>query len=215
MKRRLLLTMGKSLIGLFLCMFIAGCGKREAKLLSSTEKATETQASLEESLDSSYEMEEINSTATVCIYICGEVMMPGVYELPVDARICDAVEAAGGFTTEACQTYWNLAQGLTDGEMICVPTVEEAYERGLGENQENEIGSVSSESGITADGRVNINVATIEELMTLPGIGQTRAEQIVAYRQKNGSFSSIEEICKVSGIKDKTFQQLKEYISVK
>ena len=160
----------------------------------------------------------------VYVYICGEVTNPGVYILPESARICDAVDAAGGMTEQASRNYWNLAKELGDGEMIYIPTIEEANERGFSEL--DAAGDAASgfstdaaakeqqTSGISSDGRVNINAATKEELMTIPGIGETRADSIVAYRKENGNFGAIEDIMNVSGIKDATFQKIKNYITV-
>ena len=156
------------------------------------------------------------------MYICGEVCVPGVYMLPEGARICDAVEAAGGLTQEASRDYWNLAERLVDGAMISVPTEAEAKERlgaGAGQGASEMAGqkTLSDGADIAAssdDSRVNLNTATAEELMTIPGIGEAKAKAIVSYRQENGDFSSIEEIMNISGIKEGLFRQMKDYIMV-
>lgn len=140
------------------------------------------------------------------IYICGEVERPGVYELPAGSRICDAVDAAGGMTDEADREYWNLAEPLSDGQMISFPTVEEAKSRRE---------SAGASSGITVDGRVNINTAGLEELMTIPGVGKTRGEAILAYRSEHGVFEEPGDITKVSGIGEATFERMKDCIAVK
>lgn len=160
------------------------------------QEVTETQAAAEK-------------TGTIVVYVCGEVINPGVYELAAGMRICDAVEAAGGLTKKASRDYWNLAEELTDGQMLCFPTAQEAKERmeSAGETQ-------TADSGTSADGKVNINTADITVLQTIPGIGQTRAEAILAYRKENGSFQSIEDIMKVSGIKNGLFEKMKDYITV-
>lgn len=160
------------------------------------QEETETQAAAEK-------------TGTIVVYVCGEVINPGVYELAAGMRICDAVEAAGGLTKKASRDYWNLAEELTDGQMLCFPTAQEAKERmeSAGETQ-------TADSGTSADGKVNINTADITVLQTIPGIGQTRAEAILAYRKENGSFQSIEDIMKVSGIKNGLFEKMKDYITV-
>ena len=158
----------------------------------------------------------------ICVYICGEVCVPGVYMLPEGARICDAVEAAGGLTQEASRDYWNLAERLVDGAMISVPTEAEAKERlgaGAGQGASEMTGqkTLSDGADIAAssdDSRVNLNTATAEELMTIPGIGEAKAKAIVSYRQENGDFSSIEEIMNISGIKEGLFRQMKDYIMV-
>jgi competence protein ComEA len=179
------------------------------------------------------------------IYICGEVINPGVYILDATARLCDAVEAAGGMTESASRTYWNLAMQLSDGQMIYIPSMEEAAERdfspllaadasGSGAGSSGNTDGTSSAGGtdsaggangssatagtdtggISADGKVNINTATKEQLMTVPGIGSAKADSIIAYRETNGSYASIDDIMNVSGIKEGLFQSMKEYITV-
>lgn len=120
-----------------------------------------------------------------------EVAAPGVYQLKDGMRICDAVEAAGGLTKAASREYWNLAEKLSDGQMIYFPTEEEARER-----------KASAEAaGATvgkSDGRIDINTADATQLVTIPGIGETRAAAILAYREKNGPFAKVEDIMQVS-----------------
>ena len=120
-------------------------------------------------------------------------------------RIGDAVSAAGGFTKAAGQEYWNLAEPLKDGQMLCIPTEEEARERK--ESYEETMESVS-------DGRININTADADKLTEIPGIGQTRAQAIIAYRTENGDFTCVEDIMKVSGIKNALFEKMKDFITV-
>lgn len=136
----------------------------------------------------------------ICVYICGEVVNPGVYELKNGSRIYDALKQAGGFSPNAAKEYINLAESLRDGQQILVPGQEDIKSL-----------SVSNQSG---DGLVNINTASAEELTTLAGIGKSRAEAIISYRDNNGGFSSIEDIMQVSGIKEGAFQKIKDYIKV-
>lgn len=160
------------------------------------------------------------------VYICGEVNHPGVYTLPEGSRVCDVLELAGGLTAEASTNYWNQAMLLTDGMMLFFPTEEEAANR-LGDidwtdagrtgSAESSSGNNSFDNGESAsamDGKVNINTATEAQLMTVPGIGASKAKSIISYRNENGDFRSIEDIMKVSGIKEGLFQQIKEYIMV-
>lgn len=135
----------------------------------------------------------------VYVYICGEVVNPGVYELKSDSRLFAAVDAAGGFTEFASRESINLAKELKDGEQVFVPA--------LGDE-------TSGGTPATNDGLININSASPEELTALPGIGQSRAKTIVEYREKNGDFASIEDIMNVSGIKDASFQKIKDHIKV-
>ncbi len=148
--------------------------------------------------------QEVSTEASrIFVHVCGAVNAPGVYELAAGSRYQDAVRAAGGFAENAEETFLNLATVLTDGEQLRVPTVEEAASREASREQEAE-----------ADSRVDINQAGREELMTLPGIGEVRAEAILQYREENGPFSSVEELMNVPGIKESTFGQIKEKIKV-
>ena len=146
--------------------------------------------------------ETAETEAAVCyVHICGEVYEPGVYALPEGSRIFEAVEAAGGLTDEAAEESLNLAGVITDGMQIVIISKEEAISR------------KEAEAAVSA-GIVNLNQASKEQLMTLPGIGESRAEDILRYRKEHGSFQTIEEIMKVPGIKDAAFQKIKDSIGV-
>ncbi len=150
---------------------------------------------------------EENTEASVCyVYVCGEVLYPGVYRLSEGQRIYEAIGLAGGFTPEAAQSYLNLAQPVTDGMKIEVPDQEQAS---VMPAETAGIAAVSADSG-----KININTADRSQLMTLSGIGEARAEAIIAYRTEHGNFQTIEDIMKVSGIKDAAFQKIKEKITV-
>ena len=154
------------------------------------------------------------------VHICGAVKTPGVYELSQGSRIYQAVEMAGGFLPEADQSFLNLAQPVADGMKITVWTRQEAETAAQGqgiafpgtENGYPKEANAAEESETKA--KVNINTAGKEELMTLRGIGASRAEDIIAYREKHGSFQKIEDIMKVSGIKDAAFEKIKDDITV-
>ena len=135
------------------------------------------------------------------VYVCGAVKNPGVYELPLESRVYEAVGLAGGMTSEAAQTAVNQAELLVDGQMIEIPTEEEMQFAAAAEEERS-------------DGLVNINTAGLEELKTLPGIGDSKARSIIAYREKNGAFVSIEDIKKIEGIKDGVFAKLEDCIKV-
>ncbi len=164
--------------------------------------------------------------STLFVHICGEVMRPGVYELPEGSRVYEAVEEAGGFTQDAAADYVNLAYILEDGWKIEIPSWENLETDGEGKG--NGISSgISADAGWTGngtgdfggdasgDGLVDINTATKQELITLPGVGESRAESIISYREKNGGFSRIEDIMKVEGIKDGMFAKMKDKICVR
>jgi competence protein ComEA len=150
------------------------------------------------------------------VHVCGEVNQPGMYVLPSDSRVAEAIEAAGGFTKEAQEASVNLARKLQDGEQLYVLSKEEALASpaaaiaGQEENKEN--GSLKS--GTDSEGKINLNLATKEELMTLPGIGSAKADAILSYRTEQGSFTKIEDIKKIEGIKDGVFQKIKDKITV-
>lgn len=156
------------------------------------------------------------------VHICGAVEHPGVYLLPQGSRIYQAVEAAGGFRQDAGEDYLNQAQLLFDGMKVYVPTSEEVSEQGgslLQEmGQEGIIGAIqgssSALSGSEDSGLVNINTASEELLCTLSGIGPGKAKSIIAYREQNGAFRSIEEIMNVEGIKEGLFARIRDSITV-
>ena len=140
------------------------------------------------------------------VHICGQVKEPGVYELPEGSRVYEAVEAAGGFTEEAAAEALNLAEKITDGMKITVYDREEA--RTL------EVSGLSESGGPGSGGLVNLNTAGKEALMTLSGIGESKAEDIIRYRKESGGFKKIEDIMKVPGIKNAGFQKIKDRITV-
>ena len=122
-------------------------------------------------------------------------------EVPEGSRAAEALELAGGMTTEADPFYVNLAEIVTDGQKLYFPTASEA--------EELEAAGKAAEEGL-----VNINTASAEELCTLPGIGASRAADIVRYREKNGAFQTKEDIMKVSGIKQNAYDKLCDRITV-
>ncbi|QJS97193.1 hypothetical protein B8A41_00445 [Dolosigranulum pigrum] len=137
----------------------------------------------------------------------GEVHAPGVYELPTDGRVKDAIAMAEGLTDEANELAINFAQKVEDQMVIYVP--HEDDDSGLPENTTTGAGEAS---GATV---ININTASEQELMTLSGIGQAKAQQIIQYREENGLFDTSEDLMNVSGIGEKSFETLKDSIKVK
>ncbi len=154
--------------------------------------------------------------STLFVHICGEVVKPGVYELPEGSRIFDAVEAAGGFTQDASESYVNLAQVLEDGWKVEIPGAGAVCNAGPG-NMAGITGNTADMGGNAGagDGLVDINTATKQELCTLPGVGESRAESIISYRERNGGFERIEDIMKVEGIKEGMFSKMKDKICVR
>ncbi len=149
--------------------------------------------------------EQAEEPEEVIVDICGAVNDSKVVTLPSGSRVEDAIKAAGGLTDEADLSGINRAAELADGEKIYIPTADEV-ERG--------IELPSAESNISADGSININEATAEELETLNGIGPVTAEKIIQYRTEYGKFESKEELMEVNGIGEKTYAQIKDKIRV-
>lgn len=139
----------------------------------------------------------------VVVHVAGAVLRPGVYSLPAGSRVVDAVEAAGGHSSEAAPNAVNLAGVLTDGAQVYMPTGSEVAEGWTGVAAGSTTGVVASVSGgVSVGGPVNINSAGVAELDTLPGIGQVTAGKIVADRTANGPFGSLDDLARVSGIGD-------------
>ena len=146
--------------------------------------------------------------AMVYVHVCGMVEQPGVYGLPEGSRVYEAVEAAGGIRDGGAADYLNLAETLKDGMKLEVPSESQAEEwkaQGI---------KPAADPEAKARHMVNLNTATREELMSLRGIGESRAEDIIRYRETYGGFQSIEDIMNVSGIKDAAFEKIKDSITV-
>lgn len=140
--------------------------------------------------------------AEIQVHVGGEVVTPGLYKLEDGARINDAIQAAGGFTENANKDSLNLAKILEDGEQLVIPSKSGTSAEGGGA------------SSSTNNGKVNINTADLATLQTLSGVGPATAQKIIDFRTANGKFKSIEDIKKVSGIGDKTFEKFKDQICV-
>ena len=153
--------------------------------------------------DSSDDSTKDDSNTDIYVHICGAVINPGVYQVPAGTRVYQALELAGGSSDDAYLSGINLADKLADGQKVYIPAE--------GENAE---GILSTDSGDVQSVMININTASEAELMTLPGIGQSRAKDIINYRVKNGLFESIDDIMKVSGIKEAAFEKIKDLIKV-
>lgn len=130
----------------------------------------------------------------IYVDIKGAVQKPGLYKLKRADRLNDAIEAAGGFSKDADRESVNLAAFLEDGSEIVIPSV--------------------SDETMNAYGKININTASVYELMTLDGIGEGYAKRIVEYREHNGAFLNIEQIKNVQGIGTKQFEKIKDFITV-
>lgn len=139
---------------------------------------------------------------TVVVHVLGAVAAPGLYRLREGARVVDAVAAAGGFRADAERSGLNLARVLADAEQLVVPVVGAVPPAG------------SAAAGVAADGRVDLNAADRATLETLPRVGPAMAERIIAWRDANGGFRAVEDLLQVSGIGERTFDALRELVTV-
>lgn len=182
----------------------AGCAKESDDVfcldgLDKMESVGEDEVEAEDTIPEGYSAEEA-APAVIYVFVCGAVRQPGVVALPDGSRAEAGVLAAGGMREDADVDYVNLAAPLTDGEKLYIPTLEE--------------GALLKQEDAGGGGLVNINTADAALLCTLPGIGESRASDIIAYREQNGAFDKIEDIMKVPGIKEGAFEKLKDLITV-
>ena len=182
----------RCLIGLLGCivLFVTGCGTADEAIVLIPPGESVAEFPELEAAEQAAETRVVEPQ-TVYVYVCGAVRTPGVVEVPEGSRAAEALELAGGMTTEADPFYVNLAEIVTDGQKLYFPTASEAEE-------------------LEAAGKA----ASAEELCTLPGIGASRAADIVRYREKNGAFQTKEDIMKVSGIKQNAYDKLCDRITV-
>lgn len=198
------------LLILLLCLSCIGCRKKEEITLKSEETVLEPETDQIVHSAADENESETAETGSVCVYVCGAVNTPGVYELENGSRIFQAIAMAGGLTQEAASTYVNQAEPVTDGQKIYVPKMEEVSADGMMQGTDLKEGTATQQS--EDEDKVNINTADQTELQTLPGIGEMKASAIIAYREANGAFSGTEEIMQVEGIKEGTFRKIKDLI---
>ncbi|MBE5858295.1 MAG: ComEA family DNA-binding protein [Lachnospiraceae bacterium] len=158
--------------------------------------------------------EPIPEEKVICVHICGAVVSPGVYEIPRGSRVYEAVMAAGGYREDADEDYVNQALVLNDSDKLVIPTLADTEAMVIPSDRKAREFGVGSGDPKTESGKVNINTAGVEELCTLSGIGEARAKVIISYRDSNGPFGSIEDIMNVSGIKQASFDRIKNDICV-
>lgn len=205
---------------IFMLMFlllIAGCANREGQgaelFLSGVKDVEKTEESSDSETEGSDGAEQTDGQTEVqqsliYVQVSGAVNEPGVYALQEGSRVFEAIALAGGVNGEADIQSLNQAKPLTDGEMIYVLNAQEAQEAA-------EAGNVTEEQNQSQDDdRVNLNTATKEELMQLPGIGAAKAERILAWREENGSFAQIEDLMKIEGIKEGVFSKIEDCVKV-
>lgn len=186
---------------------LTGCAREQTQFVQI--RSSVVQQSVSE-LAAESQIQEIQAEKAEMIYVhvCGAVQNAGVYTLESGARVFEAIEAAGGFQEEAADESINQARVLVDGEELYIPTREEVLSSS----------AVIPGNSQTGDGdkaqKVNINTADVSELTTITGIGESRARAIIAWREEHGGFSSTEELKNIDGIADKTYEKIKDSITV-
>lgn len=207
---------------------LCGCGNRTMLLTSETQtemQMTDGFAGEEEQVEVSTTEEAVTTATTtemveqpdeVAVYVCGAVRQPGVYYVAGSAIRETAVRMAGGFSDDADVTYVNLAQTIIAGEQIYIPTLEETAGILLSEREDETASAehASADTNAERNGKININTAGKELLMTLPGIGESKADAIIAYREAQGKFQNTEELMQIRGIKEGIYNQIKDLIIV-
>lgn len=202
-----------------LLILLCGCGS-PATILTTETKQEDTAVTAQIISEPDTSLEEMETTqeqkeTKVAVYICGSVNNPGVYYVSETAIKETVVLMAGGFTEDADDVYVNLAETVSQGEQIYIPTREETAGTSLTDREAQMRADVPGEADhAVTDGKVDINTAGKEELMTLPGIGESKANAIIAYRQAQGRFQSTEELMNIDGIKEGIYDKIKDLIIV-
>lgn len=204
MKKRIGLTLLYAAVVSMLC---CGCGEKDRAILignTNENERTQEDAPPEESAQSvsaATQTESASGEEKIRVYVCGAVANPGVVEIAAGGRAEDALRAAGGFAPEAAREAVNLADWVSDGQKLYFPVEGEEAQR-------------AEAAADSASGLVNINTADAAALCTLPGVGESRAADIIAWREANGGFDSCEDIMKVSGIKTAMYEKIRDLITV-
>lgn len=194
-------------------LFLGGCAAQHGGEAQAVAMQLELQTDAEEESEQTGDVQPQESPAVAYVHICGAVNSPGVYMVEADCRLFAVIEQAGGLTPEADESSLNLAHAVTDGQQIVVLTKEETAE--LAAKGRYCAGAPEADSGAgQGSGLVNINTASVAELTAISGIGESRAQAIIAYRERNGGFRTIEDIKKVDGIKEGLFSKIKDKITV-
>ena len=192
-------------------LLLGGCSDEEVVLSDIPGTEAVEYSETEEQSSTEVPSTEESTETPAFVYVIGAVNRPGVYEVREDSRIFEVIERAGGFREDAAAESLNLASRVKDGSVYEVLSREE-YEKARKPG-----GAASSETAVSGGeegGLININTASVTELTGINGIGESRAQAIVTYREENGGFSCIEDIMKVSGIKDGLFKKIKDQITV-
>jgi len=193
-----LIVIGILFVGVMLCL----CFKQAKPASNTNIPAMQSTGSTVSATSASISSEN----AVMMVDVKGAVKKPGVYDITNSPRVQTAVAKAGGLTDEADTVKLNLAQKLTDGQLVYVPMRGEVTTDILTDNKDSKATNNQE--------KVNLNTATVTELQTLTGIGEKKAEQIISYREAHGGFKKIDEIKEVSGIGDKRFETIQDSIII-
>ncbi|MCY8490375.1 helix-hairpin-helix domain-containing protein [Bacillus atrophaeus] len=200
--KKIILTAGAVVIFIVILLIFPGAKKQEpVQQITASPDTAGTQVQQQESKGDA-------DGEKIIIDIKGAVKHPGVYELKTGDRVSQAIEKAGGINSEADEKQVNLAELLQDGTVVYIPSEGE-------ESTQSASANASVQNGAGKEALVNINTASLEELQAISGVGPSKAEAIIAYREENGKFQAVEDITNVSGIGEKSFEKIKSAITVK
>ncbi|MGN0733614.1 MAG: helix-hairpin-helix domain-containing protein [Emergencia sp.] len=195
--KRIWIAAASAVVLIVAVLFFGNYGKNEKLVITSPE---------DETLQVADSQDTAVSAKIIYVDISGEVKNQGVYQVADGTRLFEVIEKAGGLTANASIESINQAEVVTDGQKIIVPNKDDFVTSGSGQNQ--------GSKGLMDNGLVNINIADLDGLQEIPGVGPATAEKIIAYRNSNGSFKSKEDLMNVSGIGQKTFDKIKDMITV-
>lgn len=202
------------LLVLALLLFFFAGGDDTVTVTDDEGSVSENAVSYDESSDSGYGTQSGSAGGIIYVDIGGEVNSPGVYEVSEGTRLFQLIEKAGGLTEEADIDVINRAEPVYDGQKILIASYEESEDAAKTAQTTSDSNSYATQNSSADDERVNINTADSVTLQTIPGIGPSKAERIIEYRNTVGRFDKIEDIKNISGIGDKTFDSIKAYIKV-
>ncbi|MGN1374181.1 MAG: helix-hairpin-helix domain-containing protein [Bacilli bacterium] len=191
------------------------------KLDNSSNDIEKTLSNSEELISNTLEEPKVTEAKeTIRVDVKGMVKKAGVYELAKDSIVNDAIKKAGGLTSKADTTNVNLSKSLTNEMVIYIPKKEEVTKSTVNDalvDKSNSVGFIDNESSnetTNTSTKVNINTATLKDLITLNGIGESKAQAILEYRTKNGNFKTLEDLKKVSGIGEAAYEKIKDNICI-
>lgn len=212
----------KNLFSVFLSIFVILLSLFDVYIYVNFISSNNSNSDISDDFESSNEAEEDEEVITYFVDIKGEVNNPGTYEVLPDTRVLDVIEKAGGLTENANTSVNNLSLKVKDEMVIIIYSNEEVSNFSKVKEKESQVSKTCNSSDIKNDtcisndslsSLVNINTASKEELMTLTGIGEAKALDIISYRDNNGLFNDISDITKVSGIGDSLYAKIKDFIT--